>query len=65
MGPRAVVQSIYVFDLLQHIKRGDMDSTYSTHRWWKIKVERDHIEDTVIDGWITLNHILEKYGFKA
>jgi hypothetical protein len=35
------------------------------NRWWKIQMERDHTEDTVVDGWITLNQILEKYGFKA
>jgi len=35
------------------------------NRWWKIQVEKDHIEDTVVDGWIKLNRILEKHGFKA
>jgi hypothetical protein len=35
------------------------------NRWRKIHVERDHTEDTVVNGWTTLNQILEKYGFKA
>ena len=70
VGPRAFCPVDMLMYLIYSSTSGRTIWTVHTarndeNRWWKIHVERDHIEDTVVDGWITLSQILEKYGFKA
>jgi hypothetical protein len=32
-----------------------------TGLWWETLRERDHLEDPVVDGWITLRRIFRKW----